>query len=293
MNRKLVVLLAVLALGGAVAAAAVYMSSEPVINAAAMAELNVTNLSCGSCVNNIQQALAKVDGVGTADISVTNGRGQVTYDPTRTSSAAIVKAVTDAGYPSTVRIDLSADDYQKLQSESEQLSAAYVARIGSRLLSRDDFSQALRLRRTADLGGSNSSFDSPQLQAQVWKELKEREILLAAADVNKIVVQDEEVNLEIERIKGSNPDFEKTVKSRFGSPEQFFTKVKENMIINRNIDLNVIAGVQTDRDKQLRFTEWYNDTLQKTDVLIFDPAIKQAEASGSSSCGGSCGGSKS
>ncbi len=293
MKRKLVVMLAVLALGGAVAAASVFMSGGPTIKAAAMAELNVTNLSCGSCVNNIQQALAKIDGVGTADISVTNGRGQVTYDPARTSSAAIVKAVTDAGYPSTVRLDLSADDFQKLQSETEQLSAAYVARIGSRLLSRDDFNQALNLRRTSDLGGSASSFDSPQLQAQVWKELKEREVMLAAADVNKIVVQDGEVSLEIERIKAATPDFEQTIKSRFGSPEQFFTKVKENMIINRNIELNVIAGAQTNRDKQLRFSEWYNDTLRKTDVVIFDPAIKQAEASGSSSCGGSCSGSKS
>jgi copper chaperone CopZ len=288
MNRKIVVSLLVLALGVAVAAGAFLTGKDQAVSAAAMTELKIGNLSCGSCVSNVKTALAKVEGVGQVDVSVTNGRGQVTYDPSLTNAAEIARIVSDAGYPATVRLDLSAADFAKSLSESEQLGALYVARIGNRLLSRDDFNAALSLRG-AGLTPGVTPYANQQLQTQVWQELKEREILLAAADKNKIVVQDGEVDHEIQKMKSATKDFDALVVARFGSPDRFFSQLKESMIINRNIEQNVFAGLTTEREKQLRFTQWYDETLQNTNVLIFDPAIKQAEAAGSSSCGGSCG----
>ncbi len=288
MNRKLVVLLLVLALGVAVVAGAFFTGDEPATQSTALTELNIAKLTCGSCVSNVQKALAKVEGVGQVDVSVTSGRGQMTYDPSLTSAAEIAEIVTEAGYPATVRVDLSAADYAKTLTENEQLSAKYVARIGNRLLSREDFNQIVGLRG-AGLATGASPYGNQQLQSQVWQELKEREILLSAAEKSQVVIQDGEVEIEIKRIKAAVKDFDSAVVTRFGSYDRFFNQLKESMIINKNIEQNVVAGLTTDREKQLRYSQWYDVTLQNTNVVIFDPAIKQAEAAGSSSCGGSCG----
>lgn len=290
MNKKPILLIFALVLGIAVVSGAILTGGEQVAQASAMTELNVSNLSCGSCVSKIQNALGGIDGVGQVSVSVTNGRSQVTYDPALISSTKIAKVVTDAGYPASVRLDLTAAEYQQLQAESEQLGVSYIARIGTRLLSRDDFYRIVQLRSGSSLTGSPSPYGDQQLQAQVWKELKEREIMLDAADKNQIVVQNGEVELEINRIKGTNKDFDAAVKARFGSHERFFAQIKENMIINRNIEQNVFAGLSSDSEKQQRFSEWYNNTLQNTNVVIFDSSIKQADAGGGSSCGSSCGG---
>lgn len=288
MNKKMIVLLLALALGIAVVAGAFLSSEKKPSSASAMTELNIGNLSCGSCVSNVQAALSKVDGVGQVDVNVTSSRGQITYDPNLTSSGVIAKTITDAGYPSTVRLDLSAADYAKSQSENEQLGALYVARIGNRLVSRESFNQIIALRG-AGLASGVSPYANKQLQGQVWQEIKEREILLAAAEKNQIVIQDGEVDNEIKRMKATVADFDAAIVARFGSYDRFFTQLKESMVINRNIEQNVVAGLSDDREKQQRFSQWYNDVLQNTNVTIFDPLIKQAETEGNSSCGGSCG----
>ncbi len=288
MNRKLVVLLLVMALGIAVGAGAYLTGGEQAAQSSAMTELNIGNMTCGSCVSKINAALATVEGVGKVDVSVTNGRGQMTYDPSLTSAAEIAEVVTNTGFPATVRLDMTAADYEKTLTENEQLSAKYIARIGNRLLSREDFNQVIGLRGVG-LATGTSPYGNQQLQAQVWQELKEREILLSAADKNQIIIQDGEVDIEIKRMKAAVKDFDSVVVTRFGSYDRFFTQLKESMIINKNIEQNVVAGLTTDREKQLRYSQWYGVTLQNTNVVIFDPAIKQAEAAGSSSCGGSCG----
>ncbi len=290
MNRKPVILVLALIIILAVVAGTILTGGEQDAQASAMTELNLSNLSCGSCVSKIKDSLAEVDGVGQVDVSITNGRGQIAYDPARIDSAEIAKIVTEAGYPASVRLDLSAEEYQQLLSENEQLSASYVARIGSRLLSRQDFERVLQLRSKTDLAPSPSPYASQQLQAQVWKELKEREVLLAAADKNKIVVQDGEVEREIDRMKAANKNFDTLIKDSFGGYDSFFTRIKENMIINRNIRQNVVAGLNSEREKQLKFSQWYDETLRNTNIVIFDPLLKQAESAGDSGCGGSCGG---
>jgi len=289
MNRKLIVLLLILALGVAVVAGGFLTGADKTTEATAMTELNISNMTCGSCVGKVKDALGQIAGVGQAEVSVTNGRGQVTYDPALTSSTEIAQVVTATGFPATVRLDLSAAEYEKSLTENEQLSAKYVARIGNRLVSREDFNQLVSLRG-AGLTADTSPYANQQLKTQVWQSVKEREILLAAADRNKIVIQNGEVDLEIKRMKKTTQNFDAAVVARFGSYERFFEQLKQGMIINRNIDQNVLAGLTDDGAKQQRFSQWYQEVLQSTNVVIFDPAIKLAESGGSSSCGSSCGG---
>lgn len=65
--------------------------------------LQVENMTCGSCPFTVKMALKQVDGVETA-IAKYEGHGEgwakVTFDPQKTDVESLVKATTNAGYPS-------------------------------------------------------------------------------------------------------------------------------------------------------------------------------------------------
>jgi periplasmic mercuric ion binding protein len=51
----------------------------------------------------VKQALQKVPGVAEAKIDLDKKTATVTYDADRTDTAALIKATTGAGFPSTAR----------------------------------------------------------------------------------------------------------------------------------------------------------------------------------------------
>ena len=65
--------------------------------------LQVENMTCGSCPYTVKMALKQVDGVDKV-IAKYEGRGdgwaKVTFDPNKTNVESLVKATTNAGYPS-------------------------------------------------------------------------------------------------------------------------------------------------------------------------------------------------
>ncbi len=67
------------------------------------AVLDVRNMTCSLCPVTVKKSLEKVPGVGQAQINFEKKTATVTFDADKTTVAALVKATTDAGYPSTVR----------------------------------------------------------------------------------------------------------------------------------------------------------------------------------------------
>jgi mercuric ion binding protein len=67
------------------------------------AVLDVQNMSCGLCPVTVRQALLKVPGVAEAKVDLDKRTATVTFDAGRTDTAALTKATTDAGFPSTAR----------------------------------------------------------------------------------------------------------------------------------------------------------------------------------------------
>lgn len=65
--------------------------------------LAVQNMTCAVCPITVRKALEKVAGVTQAEVSYESKEAVVTYDDTKTSVEALIKATTDAGYPSTVK----------------------------------------------------------------------------------------------------------------------------------------------------------------------------------------------
>jgi mercuric ion binding protein len=64
--------------------------------------LDVKNMTCELCPITVKKALDKVPGVAASKIDFAKKTATVKFDPDRANVAALVKATTNAGYPSTV-----------------------------------------------------------------------------------------------------------------------------------------------------------------------------------------------
>lgn len=60
--------------------------------------LRSEDLSCPSCVSEIESALTSLDGVENAEVKFNSGRILVEHDPAKVRTSALVKAVASAGY---------------------------------------------------------------------------------------------------------------------------------------------------------------------------------------------------
>ena len=61
-------------------------------------QLPVEGMNCAACVARVEKALAAVPGVTKAAVNLATERAQVSYNPHRTSTGAVVAAIKDAGY---------------------------------------------------------------------------------------------------------------------------------------------------------------------------------------------------
>lgn len=249
-----------------------------------LTEMKVQNLSCGSCVAKITQALSGQEGVGKVDVNVTTGRAKIEFDASKIDATQIAAVITEAGYPASPDTQLTAEEYSQLVANSDQLAASYVARIGERLISRQEFDALVAARRPP---GQTSELDF-QLRPSVWQQMLQREVLIVDATNNEVIVQDGEVALEIKKIREKFPDLDAYVAAEFGTFEAFAARVKTDMIIDRNIERNVIKD-ETDKVKQRALVnDWFAKVMSATPVEIYDADLKAVGAGGCGLGGGSC-----
>jgi len=64
--------------------------------------LSVSQMTCSACPITVKRALGKVDGVSKVVVSLEKHQAVVTYDDAKTSVERLIRATTDAGYPSSV-----------------------------------------------------------------------------------------------------------------------------------------------------------------------------------------------
>ena len=64
--------------------------------------LDVKNMTCELCPVTVKKSLEKVAGVSQARVDFAKKTATVMFDADKTSATALVKATTEAGYPSTV-----------------------------------------------------------------------------------------------------------------------------------------------------------------------------------------------
>lgn len=60
--------------------------------------LPVSGMTCGGCVNSVHKVLSALPGVESVEVTLTPGQARVVYDAAKVDSAAMAKAVVDAGF---------------------------------------------------------------------------------------------------------------------------------------------------------------------------------------------------
>lgn len=84
-------------------AAALLLLAGPAWAAPRTVTLAVPGMTCATCPITVKKALTKVTGVTKVDVDLDKLQAVVTFDDAKTTVAALTKATTDAGYPSTVK----------------------------------------------------------------------------------------------------------------------------------------------------------------------------------------------
>ncbi|MEU5093392.1 heavy metal translocating P-type ATPase [Streptomyces sp. NPDC020996] len=67
--------------------------------------LDIGGMTCASCVNRVEKALRRVDGVAAAEVNLATEVATVLFDPTRVGLEELTTAVTRAGYTAAPRRD--------------------------------------------------------------------------------------------------------------------------------------------------------------------------------------------
>lgn len=62
---------------------------------------SIPDMSCPMCPITVRKALARIDGVSTAEASLDDKQARVVFDPTKTNIDALVAAVAEAGFSAT------------------------------------------------------------------------------------------------------------------------------------------------------------------------------------------------
>ena len=76
--------------------------SAPAFAAIQTVTLAVPDMNCAVCPITIKKALLKVKGVKTVQVEFDQRQAKVKFDDTKTNTAALTQATTEAGYPSSV-----------------------------------------------------------------------------------------------------------------------------------------------------------------------------------------------
>ena len=67
---------------------------------------DVIGMSCAACVNAVNNAVKKIDGVIECNVSLLSNSMNVVYDESKASDEKIIKAVKGAGYKAKIKVDL-------------------------------------------------------------------------------------------------------------------------------------------------------------------------------------------
>ncbi|MBA3271512.1 MAG: mercury resistance system periplasmic binding protein MerP [Acidobacteria bacterium] len=84
-------------------AGALLLLASPTFAASKTVTLAVPGMNCSACPITVKKALTKVAGVSKVDVDLDKRQATVTFDDAKTTVAALTKATTDAGYPSSVK----------------------------------------------------------------------------------------------------------------------------------------------------------------------------------------------
>ena len=77
------------------------LTAVPAWSAPQTVVLSVSKMTCAACPITVKTALSRVPGVTDVSVSYEKKQATVVYDDTKATVAALTRATTDVGFPST------------------------------------------------------------------------------------------------------------------------------------------------------------------------------------------------
>ena len=269
----------------------------------AKAVLAVEGMSCSGCVYQIKSSLAGFKGIRDVIVDVSGGRVDVFYDSTQLKDLKpVAVAITDAGYPATLKQTMTSDEIKKENNRFAARSKLYIAAVGDWEISRSDFDAELshaRTRYEKTYGGDVFSGGQgkalwQRLQSQVATNLISEGIQMQEVRKAGFKLPAKTVEHEFNQYlsqKGATPQqFEQTLKDNGYEYDYFFKKFENRLTIDRYLNELVLAGLSNDLEMRQKYSDWYNNARLLAKVEYYDKNLEKIVKNNSagSGCGSSC-----
>jgi copper chaperone CopZ len=265
------------------------------------AVLNVKGLSCSSCIQNIKDALAGIQGIEDILVDISRGSAQIYYNSrTLKEPDRIAQAVTAGGYPAALIKTYSSGDLRKEEAVAASKARYYIASVGGWDIARSDMDTQLdhAKRRYAKTYGENLFFTTQgialvdNLRVQIVSRLIDEGIMMQEITKAGYKVDARAVDDELQKVvqqSGRGPEEFKTALAENAMTFEYFSKrVETQTLINRYLEENILRGASNDVEKQSLFTSWFNNAKILAEVSYYDKDLERLvqQLSARGGCGG-------
>ncbi|VDK70862.1 unnamed protein product [Onchocerca ochengi] len=96
-----------------------YSNRSPITSRFQEAVIEISGMTCHSCVNNIEETVGRNDGIKSISVSLNKSEGRIVYDSSKWNSQMVVELITDMGFDAQL---LQTQDYSKERSIDESPS---------------------------------------------------------------------------------------------------------------------------------------------------------------------------
>ncbi len=262
---------------------------------------NVTNISCGGCVDTIQKAVAGLPGIGTVRVDLNSATAAALYDSRLMQDPqAIARAITSSGYPATLKTIITSEQLQQEAAESAALEKRYIASVGHLNIARRDYRIELGHARSryeqiygADTFSSTSGKALLQrLELQIARRMvdeaiKHQEVDRAGYSIEQDKV-DEAMQAYLEQRKITLEQLKADLVKNDYPFDYFKQKFDQRVRLKHYLEDIVFAGSVDPDDREQRYSNWLVNARTLAAVKYYDKGL---DALAASSAAGSCGGS--
>jgi copper chaperone CopZ len=264
----------------------------------AKAELTVQGLSCSSCIQEIETALARIEGIEEVLVDISRGRVQVYFDPDRIDTTdEIAEEISNSGYPASVMKELDPQEVAAELAFAEEQARYYVVSVGGFKVARADFDTELaaaslqyrKLYGDEVFSGVNGEILEDNLKVQSLNRLVSEAIMLqevSRAGQALIRNVDREFAVYLQQ-NGHDLETFKASIQEFGYPFEYVRKKFENQIlIQEYLENTVMKSATTPFQQQTLYDQWYRNAQSLAEVVYFDKELERVaqNASAGSSC---------
>ena len=270
----------------------------------AKAVITVEGMSCGGCVDTINAALSKFEGVADIKVDIANGKTEVIYQVDKiTDVGEMADAITASGYSAKVVRIVTAEELRNEQLQAQAKSAKAIASVGNMEISRTDYEAELaHARGRYEMLYGNSVFSDQRgtqllanLKVQITRRLiteaiQLHEINRASFDIGSAAF-DHRYQEYLDK-RGLTPEaFGAELEKNGYSTDYFMRKFRDRVLIESYVNERVFDGITNETEKQKRYTDWFNNARLLAEVTYYDKDLErqiQPSNSGAGGCGNSC-----